>query len=871
MDMSELRRAVEEVELVDAHAHNIVSLRSNFSFSHAFSEANGDALAFSPRTLSFKRSLREIAELYGSGLSLQSVEEHRRVSGMQSICSSCFKAARITAVLIDDGLQLDKKHDIEWHKSFIPFVGRILRIERLAEQILDEIPLCLWDAEMYKTSERDSRPEGHSSFDVISYINLMLKDLADGSSWTLDSFTKAFVSNNAVTVAGEIFGLKSIAAYRSGLEINTNVTKNDAEEGLRQVLIAGKPVRIANKNLIDYIFLQSLEVAQSYDLPMQIHTGFGDKDLDMRLSNPLHLRAVLEDKRYLKSRIVLLHASYPFSREASYLASVYLDFGLAIPKLSVHGMISSMKELLELAPINKVMFSTDGYAFPETFYLGAKKSREVVFSVLRDACIDGDLSLTEAVEAVKDIFARNAIHFYKISLANSVVSSHSNLSQKLNDGLDIDVSLVRITWVDGSGQHRCRVVPKKRFNDVVVKNGVGLAFAVMGFSSFMDGPADGTGLTAVGETRLMPDLSTLRRIPWNKKDEMVLADMCVKPGEAWEYCPRNVLRRASKILKDEFDLEMNAGFENEFILLKRLIREGKEEWISFDSSPYCSTSAFDSASPILHEVVDALHSLGISVEQLHGEAAKGQFEVVLKYTICTKAADNLIFTREVIRAIARKHGLLATFIPKYALDDLGSGSHVHLSLWRNGQNVFMGSDGSSKHGISTLGREFMAGILQHLPSTLAFIAPLPNSYDRLQPNTWSGAYLFWGNENKEAPLRASSPPGTLDGLVSNFEMKSFDGSANPYLGLAAILAAGIDGLRRHLPLPEPVDANPNAEILQRLPASLSESLDALHEDDDFLKEFISDKFLTAIKAIRKAEIAHYTKHKDAYKQLIHRY
>ncbi|RDX78982.1 fluG, partial [Mucuna pruriens] len=871
MDLSELRKAVEEVELVDAHAHNIVSLDSNLAFIHAFSEAYGDAVTFSPHTLSFKRNLRDIAELYGSELSLQGVEEHRRVSGMQSICSTCFKAAKISAILIDDGIPLDKKHDIVWHRSFAPVVGRILRIELLAEEILDE-------------------------------------DLPDGSSWTMDSFTKAFVSKlksyplyflplyphldslAIVTVAGEIFGLKSIAAYRSGLEINTNVTKKDAEEGLRQdilthhsIISARKPVRITNKNLIDYIFLQSLEVAQSYDLPMQIHTGFGDKDLDMRLSNPLHLRAVLEDKRYLKSRIVLLHASYPFSREASYLASVYsqanilqlsglvyLDFGLAIPKLSVHGMISSMKELLELAPINKVMFSTDGYAFPETFYLGAKKSREVVFSVLRDACNDGDLSIPEAVEAAKDIFARNAIHFYKISSANGAVSSHSNLPQKLNDGLDIDVSLVRIIWVDGSGQHRCRAVPKKRFNDIVARSGVGLAFATMGFSSLMDEPADGSGLNAVGETRLMPDLSTIRRIPWNKQDEMVLAGMYVKPGEAWEYCPRDPLRRASKILKDEFDLEMYAGFENEFILLRSITREGKEEWIPFDSSPYCSTSSFDSASPILHEVVAALHSLGISVEQIHAEAGKGQFELALKYTICTKAADNLVFTREVVRAIARKHGLLATFIPKYALDDLGSGSHVHLSLWRNGQNVFMASDRSSKHGISTVGKEFMAGILHHLPSILAFIAPLPNSYDRLQPNTWSGAYLFWGNENKEAPLRATSPPGTPDGLVSNFEIKSFDGSANPYLGLAAILAAGIDGLRRHLSLPEPVDANPNPEVLQRLPASLSESLDAL-DKDDFLKEFISDKLLTAIKAIRKAEINHYTKHKDAYKQLIHHY
>ncbi|MED6156349.1 hypothetical protein PIB30_013623 [Stylosanthes scabra] len=837
MDLSALRRAVEEVELVDAHAHNIVSIDSNFPFIHAFSEAYGDAVSFSPHSLSFKRSLRDISELYGSEPSLQAIEQHRRVSGLQSITTSCFKAARISTILIDDGLKLDKKHDLEWHRSFAPVVGRILRIERVAEEILDE-------------------------------------GLTDGRSWTLNSFTEVFVSK-LKSVSGEIFGFKSIAAYRSGLEINPNVTDKEAEDGLYQDLTAGKPVRVANKDFIDYIFSISLEVAQCYDLPMQIHTGFGDKDLDMRLSNPLHLRAVLEDKRFLKSRIVLLHASYPFSREASYLASVYsqiyLDFGLAIPKLSVHGMISSVKELLELAPINKVMFSTDGYAFPETFYIGAKRSREVLFSVLRDACIDGDLSIPEAVEAAKDIFARNSIRFYKISSTNCLASSEYSLVSKLNiNSSEFDSSLVRIIFVDGSGQHRNRVVPRKRFDDVVTKNGVGLACCVMAMASYIDGPAEGSGLNAVGEIRLMPDLSTRVRIPWSKQEEMVLCDMQIKAGTPWEYCPREALRQVSKILKDEFDLEMKAGFENEFYLLKSITREGKEEWLPFDTSNYCSSSAFDAASSILREITASILSLGISVEQLHAEAGNGQFEFALGYTTCTKSADNLIYSREVVRAIARKHGLLATFAPKYKLDDLGSGSHVHLSLWQNGKNVFMAADGSTKHGISKIGEEFMAGVLHHLPSVLAFITPLPNSYDRLQPNTWSGAYLCWGNENKEAPLRASSPPGTPNGLVSNFEIKSFDGSANPHLGLAAIIAAGIDGLRRHLPLPEPVDTNPNPEKLQRLPTSLSESLEALHKDD-LLKEFIGEKLTVAIKAIRKAEIGHYSKNKDAYKNLIHIY
>ncbi|KAJ6746740.1 hypothetical protein OIU74_029245 [Salix koriyanagi] len=772
MEFAELREAIEKVGLVDAHAHNIVALNSSFSFIKAFTEATGTAaLSFAPHSLSFKRNVRETAELYGCENSLKGIEEYRRSAGLESSSLRCFEAARISAILIDDGLKLDKKHDIEWHKSLAPFVGRILRIETFAEEILDsEIP--------------------------------------DG--WTLDKFTEAFVRNlrSYPFLADKIVGLKSIAAYRSGLEINTNVATKDAEEGLSEVLRGGNPTRIVNKSFIDYIFTLSLEVALSFDLPLQIHTGFGDKDLDLRLSNPLHLRMLLEDERFSKCRIVLLHASYPFSKEASYLASVYpqvyLDFGLAVPKLSVQGMISSVKELLELAPVKKVMFSTDGYAFPETYFLGAKKARECLFSVLRDACIDGDLTLAEAVEAAKDIFALNATMFYKINVDVNAFSSKDTVSVnpvKINSrALENSSSLVRVMWVDTSGQHRCRAVPVKRFGDIVRKNGVGLTHASMGMSSAADSPADESGLTGVGEIRLMPDITTRKKIPWMEGQEMVLADMHLRPGEPWEYCPREALRRVLKVLKDEFDLVMDAGFENEFVLLKSVSWEGKEEWVPIDSTPYCSTAAFDAVSPILDEIVAALHSLDITVEQLHAEAGKGQFELAIGHTTCPLSADNLIYTREVIRAIARKHGLLATFVPKLALDDIGSGSHVHISLLRNGENVFMAS------------------------------APIPNSYDRIQPNTWSGAYHCWGKENREAPLRTACPPGIIDGLVSNFEIKSFDACANPYLGLASIGAAGIDGLRKHLRLPEPINKNPSLYAnLPRLPQSLPEALEALKQ------------------------------------------
>ncbi|KAG6522460.1 hypothetical protein ZIOFF_019600 [Zingiber officinale] len=808
----ELKAAVEAVSAVDAHAHNLVDIHSSFPFLHCFSEAKGDALPFAPHTLSFKRSLRDLAALCGCEASMSSLEHHRESLGLLSISAKCFGAANLSAIFLDDGIQFDKMNDWEWHKSFVPAVGRILRIEHLAETILND--------DAHRTSE-----------------------------WTIESFIEEFLARMKLYLFSEldilIVALKSIAAYRSGLEIDTEVSKSDAEKGLLEDLNAGRPVRIKNKSFIDFLFTCSLEVALSYDLPMQIHTGFGDKDLDLRLSNPLHLRKVLEDKRFSKSKIVLLHASYPFSKEASYLASVYsqiyLDFGLAVPKLSVQGMIASVKELFELAPIKKA---------------SSKRAREVVFNVLARACDDGDLTVSESLEAIEDIFRRNSLQLYNFNGVAGSIESQSvaslNVISRIPPYKD-GVAFVRIIWVDASAQHRCRVIPVSRFYEVVKNTGVGLTMASMGMSSFCDGPADGTNLTAVGEIRLIPDLSTKHRIPWANQEEMVLGDMKINATEAWEYCPRNALRRLTRILMDEFNLTMNAGFENEFYLLKNVTSDGKERWVPFDKTRYCSTSAFDAASPIFQEVNSALEALGISVEQLHAEAGQGQFEISLGHKDANLAADNLIYVREVVRSIARKHGLLATFLPKYRLDDFGSGSHVHLSLWESGRNVFMGSNLSkTRHGMSELGEQFMAGIYYHLPSILAFTAPLPNSYDRIQPNTWSGAYHCWGKDNREAPIRTACPPGISADLVNNFEIKSFDGCANPYLSLAAIIAAGIDGLRRKLKLPEPVETNPSDHDseLGRLPTKLSEAVEALSQDK-VLIEFLGEKLVTAVTAIRQ--------------------
>lgn len=215
-------------------------------------------------------------------------------------------------------------------------------------------------------------------------------------------------------------GFKSIACYRTGLDIQpvslaaAACNFYDLKQELEHQPL--RPLRLANKYLIDFLLQQALLVAAKYCLPVQFHTGYGDPDLDLRLANPLHLRRLLELPQYRQTPIVLLHASYPYMREAGYLASVYpqvyLDFGLAIPFLSVSGMRAAIRQLLELAPSSKLMYSSDAHSIPELYYLGAKWGRQILAEVLEEAIRDSDLNASQADDIAVAVLRENAISLY---------------------------------------------------------------------------------------------------------------------------------------------------------------------------------------------------------------------------------------------------------------------------------------------------------------------------------------------------------------------------------------------------------------------------------------------------------------------------
>jgi uncharacterized protein len=367
-----------DLPALDHHAHNLVrpEVAASHPYTWAFTEASDPEMVarHARHTLFFRRSLRDLAALLGCEPTEEAVVARRTALGLEALSEVCFHHANLETVLIDDGFLPGEVLPLAWHEQFVP-VRRVLRLEALAEGLIREA-----------------------------------KDFADFE----ERFRAALDPPPANVVA-----LKSIAAYRTGLDVRP-VDRPQAKAHFDAVKAkAGdSPPRLADKSLIDYLLAEAFALAARQRLPIQFHTGFGDPDLDLRLASPLHLRPLLEEARYRAAPVVLLHASYPFAREAGYLASVYpqvyLDTGLAVPMLSVSGMRGALRMLLELAPASKLMYSSDAHLIPELYYLAAKWGRAVLGEVLDESVRDGDLTASEAEGVAGAVLRGTAREVYRL-------------------------------------------------------------------------------------------------------------------------------------------------------------------------------------------------------------------------------------------------------------------------------------------------------------------------------------------------------------------------------------------------------------------------------------------------------------------------
>ncbi len=259
---------------------------------------------------------------------------------------------------------------------------------------------------------------------------------------------------------------------------------------------------------------------------------------------------------------------------------------------------------------------------------------------------------------------------------------------------------------------------------------------------------------------------------------------------------------------------------------------------------------------VMDDIADALLAQNVPIELYHPESGPGQQELSVHHAGPLESANRQVVFRETVHAISDRHGVKASFLPKVFAERAGSGCHLHLSLWKGETNVL--ADPHGLGGLSPLGLAFIAGLLEHLPALMALIAPSTNSYRRIRPHFWSGAFRCWGLDNREAAVRVPTDPAGQG--TQHIELKTSDASANPYLALGSVLAAGLDGIKRNLSPGEPLNVDPgtlseeqrNQQHIEPLPASLGRALEHL-ESDTLLLDALGPELARAYLAVRRAE------------------
>jgi glutamine synthetase len=388
------------------------------------------------------------------------------------------------------------------------------------------------------------------------------------------------------------------------------------------------------------------------------------------------------------------------------------------------------------------------------------------------------------------------------------------------------VRFVNMQFTDIVGHVKTITIPVHAFDDAV-EHGV-----------WFDGSSiEGFVRIAESDMYLVPDLSTLAVIPWERGSNTtarVICDVYTPDGQPFAGDPRGVLRRVLAEA-EAMGYRYFTGPEPEFFLFHR-DAAGRPILEPHDRAGYFDVST-DLGVDVRRQMVDALEALGITVEAAHHEVAIGQHEIDFRYGEALRTADNVVTLRVAVKAIAQRNGLYASFMPKPLAGVNGSGMHVHQSLAEvnGGANAFVGPPESL--GLSDLAHQFIAGQLEHARGFAAVVAPTVNSYKRLVPGFEAPVYVSWARNNRSALIRVPRvSPGRPQS--TRVELRCPDPSANPYLAFAAMLAAGLDGIRRGLTPPAPAEedlyhldeAGLKARQLQTLPGSLGEALAELEQD-----------------------------------------
>jgi glutamine synthetase len=373
---------------------------------------------------------------------------------------------------------------------------------------------------------------------------------------------------------------------------------------------------------------------------------------------------------------------------------------------------------------------------------------------------------------------------------------------------------------------------------------------------------------STGDLRLLPDIDTRMRVEADGSAsadggasalELVLCDIVETDGSPWECCPRRFLREALGELERELGARLRSSFEHEFQLLGA---PSSDKSAAAAALPF-SLEAQRRAEPFPVNVMGALAQAELAPERFIAEYADGQFEIPVAPAEGLAGADRAVLLREVVREVARREGIRASFVPLLDPAQAGNGVHIHLSLLdASGRSLLHDADRPA--GLSELGGRFAAGVLHHARALSALTAPSPVSGARLQPHRWSAGAVCLAQRNREALLRL--PPvieiaGAEPAEQLHIEYRGADASANPYLALGAIVLAGLDGVRSQLPVAPILDRDPallDAEEAERfgvgaLPSDLGDALRALAEDE-VARGWFSPLLYDAYTSVKRSEL-----------------
>ncbi len=409
-----------------------------------------------------------------------------------------------------------------------------------------------------------------------------------------------------------------------------------------------------------------------------------------------------------------------------------------------------------------------------------------------------------------------------------------------------------ISFVDLFGVLRSKLVPAQAITEMQ-KNGAGFA----GFAAWLDmSPAD-------SDMFAVPDPSSLIQLPWNKEVGWLASDLWMN-GKLVEASPRVMLKKQIKLLSNE-GYTMKSGVECEYFLISpdgSSIADPRDT----QSKPCYDQSALMRQYDLIKEICDCMITMGWNPYQNDHEDANGQFEMNWDFTDCLTTADRHTFFKYMVKSIAEKHGLRATFMPKPFEQLTGNGCHAHISLWDKKKNKFL--DKNDKLGLSKLAYNFLGGVIKNAGSLSAFFNPTLNSYRRINAPptksgaTWSPSSISYTGNNRTHMIRVPDS--------GRFELRLMDGSANPYLLQAGVLAAGINGIRKKVNPGKPLFCNMYTDHgkypkLQKLPNTLEDSLELLNFNT-VMKNAFGKNVLNSYIKLKKSEIESF-KSKEKFDKL----